>query len=447
MTATTRFKPTRAGIIGLYQYDDQTFQFGDGRIALRGRNTSGKSKVMELLIPFVLDGDIRPHKLDPFGKGDKTMAWNLTGCADDISTRVGYAWMEHERVDKHGATQRVTVGIGMKGVHGTNDVKRWYWILRGGRVGEDLNLIKHTPQGRYPLPRDEFKRALEEHRGELLGTQEAYHARINELMFGFHSLSDYQLMLDLIRELRTPKLSHGLKPRKVTELLTRTLPQVDFDLMRRLGESLEQLAYLQAEVARLRTARGRIRAFITGNYRDYARATVSARADTLRRAITRYDDTSSDRRGAEETLDTAKDTLTRTGEEKASLERDLRRADGEHEALTSTKDWEQVKDFETAAEDARKAAERAVKAREDRDRAGEQRDQRAGELDADQDALETGRRDLADVDGELRHLAGASGLTGRHDALRDELFGGKVSRRRPAPGHDRDPHQPPRRQA
>lgn len=165
MTEPARFKPTRAGIVGLYQYDEQTFPFGDGRIALRGRNTSGKSKALELLIPFVLDGDIRPHKLDPFGKGDKTMAWNLTGCADDMSTRVGYVWMEHERVDEHGDTKRVTVGIGMKGVRGTNDVRRWYWILEGARIGEDLHLIKHTPQGRYALPRDEFKRALEERHG------------------------------------------------------------------------------------------------------------------------------------------------------------------------------------------------------------------------------------------------------------------------------------------
>lgn len=55
-----RFRPTRAGIIGLYQYADQIFCFEEGRLALRGRNTSGKSKVLELVVPFVLDGDISP---------------------------------------------------------------------------------------------------------------------------------------------------------------------------------------------------------------------------------------------------------------------------------------------------------------------------------------------------------------------------------------------------
>ena len=35
-------------------------------ILLRGHNTSGKTKALELLFPFCLDGDIRPQRLDPF---------------------------------------------------------------------------------------------------------------------------------------------------------------------------------------------------------------------------------------------------------------------------------------------------------------------------------------------------------------------------------------------
>ncbi len=53
MTAS-RFRPHRLGIVGLYEYADQTFHVEDGRLALRGRNTSGKSKALELLIPYVL---------------------------------------------------------------------------------------------------------------------------------------------------------------------------------------------------------------------------------------------------------------------------------------------------------------------------------------------------------------------------------------------------------
>ena len=97
MSAASRFRPTRYGIVSLYQYAEQVFSAEDGRLALRGRNTSGKSKALELLVPFVLDGDITPRKLDSFASPTraKTMRWNLIECTDDYARdakRIGYVW-------------------------------------------------------------------------------------------------------------------------------------------------------------------------------------------------------------------------------------------------------------------------------------------------------------------------------------------------------------------
>ena len=63
-----RFVPVRAGIVNLYEYDDQVFELANGRLLLRGHNTSGKTKALELVFPFALDGDISPHRLDPFAE-------------------------------------------------------------------------------------------------------------------------------------------------------------------------------------------------------------------------------------------------------------------------------------------------------------------------------------------------------------------------------------------
>ena len=46
MTRSTRFRPTRAGIINLWDYRDQEFSFADGRLVLRGPNGSGKTKAL-----------------------------------------------------------------------------------------------------------------------------------------------------------------------------------------------------------------------------------------------------------------------------------------------------------------------------------------------------------------------------------------------------------------
>jgi hypothetical protein len=89
MRTPDRFVPVRAGIVNLYEYDDQTFELADGRLLLRGHNTSGKTKALELLFPFCLDGDISPRKLDPFANSAKEMKWNLVGCVEH-EQRIGY---------------------------------------------------------------------------------------------------------------------------------------------------------------------------------------------------------------------------------------------------------------------------------------------------------------------------------------------------------------------
>jgi energy-coupling factor transporter ATP-binding protein EcfA2 len=47
----------RTGIINVYQYGDETREFGGGRLLLRGVNGSGKSTAMNMLLPFLLDAD------------------------------------------------------------------------------------------------------------------------------------------------------------------------------------------------------------------------------------------------------------------------------------------------------------------------------------------------------------------------------------------------------
>ena len=64
-----------------------------------GHNTSGKTKALELLLPFCLDGDISPSKLDPFGSIHKDVnrilsvapttksGWATCGSSSSVSTR------------------------------------------------------------------------------------------------------------------------------------------------------------------------------------------------------------------------------------------------------------------------------------------------------------------------------------------------------------------------
>ena len=143
----SRFRPHRLGIVGLYEYADQTFHVEDGRLALRGRNTSGKSKALELLIPYVLDGDITPRKLDPFASSLKTMRWNLIECTDPYperraTKRIGYVWAEFRAVEDGGEERFFTCGLGLEATRSADGIKdRWYFTTTQ-RVGVELTLAR-----------------------------------------------------------------------------------------------------------------------------------------------------------------------------------------------------------------------------------------------------------------------------------------------------------------
>lgn len=75
---------------------------------LRGPNGSGKTKALEVLFPFVLDGRIDPKRLNPFAAEDRTMKSNLLFRGQDNA--LGYVWIEFT----HRVTgEAVTCGIGL----------------------------------------------------------------------------------------------------------------------------------------------------------------------------------------------------------------------------------------------------------------------------------------------------------------------------------------------
>jgi hypothetical protein len=72
-TPTPRYRLERAGIRNVWQYDDHVLDFAEGRLLLRGRNGAGKSKALEMLLPFLLDGDAR--RLDTTGTNRTSLRW------------------------------------------------------------------------------------------------------------------------------------------------------------------------------------------------------------------------------------------------------------------------------------------------------------------------------------------------------------------------------------
>ena len=55
----SKWQINRVGLLDFWYYDEEEFDFLDGRMLLRGANGSGKSVTMQSFIPLLLDGNMR----------------------------------------------------------------------------------------------------------------------------------------------------------------------------------------------------------------------------------------------------------------------------------------------------------------------------------------------------------------------------------------------------
>ncbi|WP_199041694.1 TIGR02680 family protein [Glycomyces salinus] len=253
----SRFVPTRAGIIGLWDYADEEFVFADGWLVLRGPNGSGKTKALELLFPFLLDGNISPRRLNPFASQDRTMKSNLLFGGKENG--LGYAWMEFSDGTRH-----VTIGIGLRVNKHQDRPKRWHFVVEG-RVGVDFGLI--APDDRV-CNRKEMIAQLPE--GAVVDDQREYRNRVNAALFGLEP-ERYEQMLELILTLRRPQLAKELNPETLSDTLGEGLRPIDDRLIVDAAKSFEDMEAVAKALGSLRAADEQVSDFLT-RYTTYVRA-------------------------------------------------------------------------------------------------------------------------------------------------------------------------------
>jgi uncharacterized protein (TIGR02680 family) len=259
-----RFKPTRAGIINVWDYVDEEFVFGDGRLALRGHNGSGKTKALEVLFPFILDGSLDARRLDPFSGENRTMKSNLLYRGQE--SEYGYVWMEFARrvsEDRGARMESVTLVIGLQ-AHRSWDRPRASFYVTDSRVGVDFGLI--GPDFR-PLTAKQLTAVLG--REARHHSKQEYQNAVDERLFGLGP-QRYTQLLDLLIALRRPLLAKDLDPVKVSATLTAGLSPVDDELVEQAARDFENLHAVQSEYDNLFAADTAVSAFLE-DYKQYLR--------------------------------------------------------------------------------------------------------------------------------------------------------------------------------
>jgi uncharacterized protein (TIGR02680 family) len=261
---TARFKPTRAGIIGIWDYDEQEFRFANGHLVLRGPNGSGKTKALEVLVPFVLDGSIDARRLDPFSGQERTMRSNLLYGGE--KARHGYCWLEFAMGD-----ERVTIGVGLRAQAQRTDLKRWFFVADGS-VGESIHLL--TPE-RTPMTHRELRDQLGESH---VFTERGHHrAAVDRRLFGLGH-ERYEAMLNLVLTIRRPQLAKDLDPDSLSRVLSEGLRTVDPELLRTSAVAFDNLEAVQRELSQLEVAAAAVSDLVV-HWRSYLRARARRRAE------------------------------------------------------------------------------------------------------------------------------------------------------------------------
>ena len=119
-----RWKMNRIGFVNFWLYDNESFELEDGKILLRGQNGSGKSITTQSFIPFILDGDRTPSRLDPFGTSDRKMEYYFLGDGEKEES-TGYLYLEfkNEETNKYR-----TIAIGQS-AHKGRPMSFWGFVL------------------------------------------------------------------------------------------------------------------------------------------------------------------------------------------------------------------------------------------------------------------------------------------------------------------------------
>ena len=329
---TNKWKMNRAGLLNFWYYDEETFNFENGKLLLRGNNGSGKSVTMQSFLPVLLDGKKSPDRLDPFGSRSRRMEDYLLGEKEitNREERTGYLFLEYKRQD---TDQYITTGIGMQAKRG-KELKSWGFVIKDNRrIGVDLELFKVENQNgklvKIPRSRTELENLIGTG-GEVVKTNHEYMALVNKYVFGFATTDAYKELIELLLQLRSPKLSKDFRPTVIYEILENALPPLTDEDLRYLSDSIEQMDQTKQQIEQL-DREVKALSKLTKVYDAYNHRILADQIEELKRSILRVKKEQEDEKAMMV-------SLRRLESDILSIEQEVREHEQREKALKQTKD-------------------------------------------------------------------------------------------------------------
>jgi uncharacterized protein (TIGR02680 family) len=404
----SRWQPLRAGLVDLFYYDIEEFHFHDGRLLLRGNNGTGKSKVLALTLPFLLDGELSAHRVEPDGDRNKRMEWNLLlGGKHPHNERLGYTWLEFGRVLPDGGAEYRTIGCGLKAVAGRGIARHWFFVT-DQRVGRELSLLSPT---RVALTREKLKDSVDGH-GMVYDTASDYRRAVDETLFGLGQYR-YEALVNLLIQLRQPQLSKKPDEKLLSRALTEALPPLDPALVTTVAEAFRGLDEERETLRALAEAKTAAEAFLT-HYRRYARIAAKRRAAPPRQTHSRYEQLGRELGEAEAAFEAATQAVEAGRlllEELAGTKEQL---EARRAALQSSPEMRDAEALNQAGLDAERLGKFAESRERDRVAAGDAVQRRETQAARSRQAADTDREAFEQATSTAQAAAEAAGVADGH---------------------------------
>ncbi|MDP1590280.1 MAG: TIGR02680 family protein, partial [Prosthecobacter sp.] len=371
----TRFQPLRSGLINLFKYENQEFWYERGRLLVRGNNGTGKSRVLALQLPFLFDGEIASHRVEPDADPARQLVWHLL--MDEHEQRTGYTWIEFGRRDEAGMEHYLTLGCGMRGVRGGDDQpKRWFFITEQ-RVGQDFQLV----EGAYPHSKERLIEVLGD--SCFFASAKDYRAEIDRRLFSL-GRGRYAALIELLIRLRAPQLSKKLDEKTIFTALSNALPPLSEDVVGPVADAFKQLDDLRQQFASLQSLRDSLEGFQSG-YQTYLQMAIQLRAERVRSTHSAYESAQRKVNAIDESIQAAEARKAEAAAQVQQAHDHYTAAEARYTALSTSPAAGDAKRLETAHELAQEKTKQASQAEVRAQNAAQQHEQEQQALSASLD--------------------------------------------------------------
>lgn len=403
---TTRWQPLRLGLVELYHYDSEEFWFEDGHLMLRGNNGTGKSKVLSLTLPFLLDADLSPSRLEPDADRGKRMDWNLL-MGNRYDRRTGYSWIEFGRVDDDGEPLYLTLGCGLRATAGRRSVDSWFFVSEQ-RVGVELSLISEQQTA---LTRDRLTEAVGSH--AVFTAARDYRRAVDERLFGLGT-ERYRALIDTLIQLRQPQLSKQPNEQNLSNALSQAFPPLDRVVLEDVADAMTQLDEYRDELNDYEAMQKSVAQF-NQTYGLYAQILARRRARLLRQAQTAFSSARSEAREAREAFEQAEKTVAAYQAELDDVTVRLSETGGQIEAIKDSPEMRGAHELHRAQSDAERARREAQAASADRERVDKRHVRERAAVERREQASRASREVLNTQIEMLGETARAGGVEAAHN--------------------------------